>query len=90
MFKFFDPSSEYFAEYNAFCRVGLYRSTFLVPLLQVGEHIQIEADVNAVIKPLKTAKTTGEDDIRPEMLKTVNVYSESWLTRVCQVACRTG
>ena len=58
---------------------------------QVGEDIQIiEADVNAVIKPLKTAKTTGEDDIRPEMLKTMNVYSESWLTRVCQVACRTG
>ena len=37
---------------------------------QVGEDIQItEADVNAVIKSLKTGKAPGEDDIRPEMLK---------------------
>ena len=37
---------------------------------QVGEEIQInEADVNAVIKSLKTGKESGEDDIRPEMLK---------------------
>ena len=35
---------------------------------QVGEDIQItEADVNAVIKSLKTGKAPGEDDIRPEM-----------------------
>ena len=42
---------------------------------QVGEDIQItEADVNAVIKSLKTGKAPGEDDIRPEMLKAMNIY----------------
>ena len=41
---------------------------------QVGEDIQItEADVNAVIKSLKTGKAPGEDDIRPEMLKAMNI-----------------
>ena len=35
---------------------------------QVGEDIQItEADVNAVIKSLKTGKAPGEDDIRPDV-----------------------
>ena len=35
---------------------------------QIGKDIQIaEADVNAVIKSLKTGKAPGEDDIRPEM-----------------------
>ena len=58
---------------------------------QVGEDIQItEADVNAVIKSLKTGKAPGEDDIRPEMLKTMNIYGVRWLTRVCKVACSTG
>ena len=58
---------------------------------QVGEDIQItEADVNAVIKSLKTGKAPGEDDIRPEMLKAMNIYGVRWLTRVCEVACSTG
>ena len=58
---------------------------------QIGEDIQIiEADVNAVIKSLKTGKAPGEDDIRPEMLKAINIYRVRWLTRVCKVACRTG
>ena len=58
---------------------------------QVGEDIQItEADVNAVIKSLKTGKAPGEDDIRPEMLKAMNMNSVRWLTRVCRVASRTG
>ena len=55
---------------------------------QVGEDIQItEADVNAVIKSLKTGKAPGEDDIRPEMLKAMNIHGVRWLTRVCKVAC---
>ena len=55
------------------------------------EDIQItEADVNAVIKLLKTVKAPGEDDIRPEMLKAVNMPGVRWLTRVCTMACRTG
>ena len=58
---------------------------------QVGKDIQItEADVNAVIKSLKTRKEPGEDDINPEMLKAMNIYDVRWLTRVCKVACRTG
>ena len=58
---------------------------------QVEEDIQItEADVNAVIKSLKTGKAPGEDDIRPEMLKAMNIYGVRWLTRVCKVACSTG
>ena len=32
----------------------------------------------------------SEDDIRPEMLQAMNMYSVRWLTRVCKVACRTG
>ena len=50
----------------------------------------MEADVNAVIKSLKTGKAPGEDDIRPEMLKAMNMYGVCWLTRVRTVACRTG
>ena len=37
---------------------------------QVGEDIKItEADVNVVIKTLRTGKALGEDDIRPELFK---------------------
>ena len=58
---------------------------------QVGEDVQItEADVNAVIKSLKTGKAPSEDDIRPEMLKAMNMHGVHWFTRVCKVACRTG
>ena len=58
---------------------------------QVGEDIQItEADVNAVIKLLKTGKAPGEDDNRPEMLKAMNMSGVLRLTHVCKVACRTG
>ena len=46
--------------------------------------------MNAVITSLETGKVSSEDDIRPEMLKAMNVYGVRWLTRVCQVACRTG
>ena len=50
---------------------------------QVGENIQItEADVNAVIKSLKTGKTPGEDDIRPEMLKAMNMYGVQSINQV--------
>ena len=45
--------------------------------------------MNAVIKSLKTGKASGKN-IRPEMLKAMNIYGVRWLTRVCKVACRTG
>ena len=58
---------------------------------QVGENIQItEANVNVVINSLKTGKTPHEDDIRPEVLKTMNMCGVCWLIRVCKVACKTG
>ena len=58
---------------------------------QLGKDFQItEADVNAVIKSLKTGKAPGEDDIRPEMLKAMNIYGVCWVTRVCKVACIPG
>ena len=54
---------------------------------QVGEDIQkTEADVNAVIKLLKTEKAPGENNIRPEMLKAMNMYGVRQLTRICKVA----
>ena len=58
---------------------------------QVEKDIWItEADVNAVIKSLKTGKAPGGDDIRPEMLKAINVCGARWLTLVCLVALKTG
>ena len=35
---------------------------------------------------MKAGKASGEDDIRPKMLKTVNNFDVYWLTCVCQVA----
>ena len=58
---------------------------------QIVEDSQItEADVNAVIKSLKTGKVPGENDIKHEMLQGMKMYGVCWLTRVCKVACRTG
>ena len=41
---------------------------------KIGEDIRItKADVNAVIKSLKTGNAPGENYIRPEMLKAINL-----------------
>ena len=42
--------------------------------------------MHAVIKPLKTGKARGENDVKPEMLKAMNVYAVRWLTRVFEEA----
>ena len=55
---------------------------------QVGEDIQItEADVNAVIISLKTGKAPGEDDIRPAMLKAMNMSGVRWLSVGLRQGC---
>ena len=46
--------------------------------------------MNAVVKSLKTEKASGKDDVRPEMLKAMNMPGVRWLTRVCKVVRRTG
>ena len=57
----------------------------------IEENIQTtKTDLHAVIKSLKTGRAPGEDDIEPEMLKAINVCGVRWLTRVFQVACRSG
>ena len=44
------------------------------------------AEVSAAIGELKSGKATGEDEIRPEILKALNGEGIGWLTRACQVA----
>ena len=58
---------------------------------QVGEDTQITAaDLNTELnKSLKTGNALCEDDIRPEMLKAMNMYGVRRLTRICKVACKT-
>ena len=58
---------------------------------QIGEEIYLtKAEENTTIKFLKVVKGSGDDDIRPEMLKAINNFGICWLTRVCQVAWKTG
>jgi len=47
-----------------------------------------EADVTEVVKKLFIGKAPGEDEIRPEMLKALNIVGLSWLTRILSVAGR--
>ena len=58
---------------------------------EIGEKIHpTEAVVNTAIKSLKAGKAPGEDDIRSKMLKAMNNFEVRWLTRVFQVAWKTG
>ena len=47
-------------------------------------------EVATAIRGLKSEKTAGEDEIRPEMMKILNGEIVRWLTRVCQVAWNLG
>ena len=58
---------------------------------QIGKKIHlIEVEVSTAIKSLKAGKAPGEDAIRPKMLKAMKNFVVRWLTRVFQVAWKTG
>ena len=44
----------------------------------------------STIRGLEYGNAPGKDEIRPEMLKTLNGEGLRWLTRVCQMACNLG
>ena len=46
--------------------------------------------MSTAIKSLKTGKAPGKDVIRPKILKAINNFGVFWLTRVFQVAWKTG
>ena len=48
------------------------------------------AEVATAIKGIKSGKTAGEDEIRPEMLKALTGEGILWITQVCQVAWKLG
>ena len=50
------------------------------------EEVFTAAKVTTVIKRIKSGKAVGENEIRPEMFKTLTGEGIFWLTRVCQVA----
>lgn len=49
-----------------------------------------KAEVTEVAKMLVSGKAPGVDEIRPEMLKALNINGLSWLTCIFNVAWRTG
>ena len=55
-----------------------------------NEEVFTLTEVAAAIRGLKSGKVVGEDEIRSEMLKTLNVEGVRWLTRVCQVVWKLG
>ena len=55
-----------------------------------AENSPTQAEVEAAIKSLKPGKAAGVDEIRPEMLKTLGKGGLRWLTRVFEVAWKTG
>ncbi len=44
------------------------------------------AEVSKVVMKLLSGKAPGVDEIRPEMLKALNIVGLSWLTRTFNVA----
>ncbi|KAK3512409.1 hypothetical protein QTP70_009831 [Hemibagrus guttatus] len=49
-----------------------------------------QAEVTEVVQQLLGGKASGVDEIRPEYLKSLDVVGLSWLTRLCNIAWRSG
>ncbi|KAK3517314.1 hypothetical protein QTP70_002959 [Hemibagrus guttatus] len=49
-----------------------------------------QAEVTEVVQQLLGGRALGVDDIRPEYLKSLDVVGLSWLTRLCNIAWRSG
>ncbi|KAK3559021.1 hypothetical protein QTP86_000028 [Hemibagrus guttatus] len=49
-----------------------------------------QAEVIEVVQQLLGGKAPGVDEIRPEYLKSLDVVGLSWLTRLCNIAWRSG
>ncbi|KAK3541996.1 hypothetical protein QTP86_009836 [Hemibagrus guttatus] len=49
-----------------------------------------QAEVTEVVQQLLCGKALGVDEIRPEYLKSLDVVGLSWLTRLCNIAWRSG
>ena len=54
------------------------------------EEVFTAAEVASAIKGIESGKAAGEDEIKPEMLKTLTGEGILWSTRVCQVAWKFG
>ncbi|KAK3569492.1 hypothetical protein QTP86_031481 [Hemibagrus guttatus] len=49
-----------------------------------------QAEVTEVVQQLLVGKAPGVDEIHPEYLKSLDVVGLSWLTRLCNIAWRSG
>ncbi|KAK3542727.1 hypothetical protein QTP70_000092 [Hemibagrus guttatus] len=49
-----------------------------------------QAEVTEVVQQLLGGKAPGVDEIRPKYLKSLDVVGLSWLTRLCNIAWRSG
>ncbi|KAK3556168.1 hypothetical protein QTP70_005570 [Hemibagrus guttatus] len=49
-----------------------------------------QAEITEVVQQLLGGKALGVDEIRPEYLKSLDVLGLSWLTRLCNIAWRSG
>ncbi|KAK3546985.1 hypothetical protein QTP86_007435 [Hemibagrus guttatus] len=49
-----------------------------------------QAEVTEVVQQLFGGKAPGVDEIRPDYLKSLDVVGLSWLTRLCNIAWRSG